>query len=550
MFRKIADKIPHPAWVAKDPRYKRLDLHDRLLDGTFYDHLRFAFYDEMDGEGGAARLILMEDKRPSAQFRIPRMVARYCSRKLFAGRHVPRIVYAKGGDEAKKKIVQDVTALATRTEFWRRMLEVVLRGSVGSVAVTFHVDDDSDSVSLNVWKAKYCEPTFDEKGDLIALRVQYQASRAAFEKMGATADDMNPSECSTFWYIRDWTPEGETVYKPVPHNHWNPVDGFTDLADKKDLVEWAEKSRPHDYGMVTGHWFCNLSGGTGVDGACTFEDAIPDSIELDYNLSQTGRGVRYNSAPQLVIVGQLKGGLERGPAVALQLEAGIKDQEGITTSGGSAQLLEMSGQGTIAALSLIDKLRNFALEQISANRKDAEKMKGPLSGRAMEYLDEDANDLIMELRSSYGEYGCLCLLRKIVGVLMPEVDASQLSLRWPRLYQPTPHDLSEVIPALVQAVYPVATGAGGGDGQGAPKPLPGLLTLEAATQWLEMNMDLDMIDQPDTIGDVDDDGTNGLGAAEDEHIPEPNDQLEGTGDGTANAPLDQGPPEEGLDPGA
>lgn len=551
MFRKIADKIQYPAWVKKDPRYKQLDLYDRLLDGTFYDHLGFAFYDEQDGDGPTARMVLMENKRPSAQFRIPRMVARYCSRKLFAGRHVPRFVYAKGSDEEKKKICGEVTALVTRIEFWRRMLEVTLRGSVGSVAVTFRVSDDNDTVSLNVWKAKYCEPTFDEKGDLIRLRVQYQSSRAAFEKMGATPADLNPENCTTFWYIRDWTAEGETVYKPVPYTDWNPVDGFTDGAAKKDLIEWEEKSKPHDFGFVTGHWFCNLAGGAGIDGACTFEDAIPDSIELDYDLSQTGRGVRYNSAPQLVTQGNLKGSLERGPAVALQFEGAYKDAEGMTTGGGDAKLLEMSGQGTTAALQLIDKLRNFALEQISANRKDAEKMKGPLSGRAMEYLDEDANDLIMELRSSYGEYGCLCLIRKIVGIVKKDIDPSQLSLRWPRLYQPTPHDLSEVIPALVQAVYPVATGAGGGDGAGAPKPLPGLLTLEEARQWLIMNMDLDMIDQPDSISDTDDDGEGDLGEDEQVDIPPPNATLElPEGDAGLNAPLDQGPPEDGDDPGA
>jgi hypothetical protein len=209
----------------------------------------------------------------------------------------------------------------------------------------------------------------------------------------------------------------------------------------------------------------------------------------------------------------------------------------------------MNGQGTVAALSFIDKLRNFGLEQISANRKDAEKMKGPLSGRAMEYLDEDANDLIMELRSTYGEYGCLCLLRKIVSILEPGLEVSQLSLRWPRLYQPTPHDLSEVIPALVAAVYPVATGAGGGDGEGAPKPLPGLLTVEEARQWLIMNMDLDMIDQPNTIGEGDDDADDDKEHPEDD-IPVPNADLEGDEDDGPNGPVDQGPPEDGNDPGA
>jgi hypothetical protein len=524
MFQKLASSIQYPDWVRNCPRYRTLDLYDRLLDGTFYDHLRHAFYDEIQGQDKPIPLI---ERRPSARFNLPRWVARQSARRLWAGRHSPLVRHK---DKAQAKLAR---ALVRRSRLWRYMLEATYRGVVGSCAMTFRVtkaEGKPPVVSLSLWRAKFCDPIFDEQNELTALRLRFLTTAAAAKAFDPSADVIAGQ---TYWFIRDYRADAEVTYKPVKQADWDPVTGFK--TEGMSLEPWDGHVFEHKLGTVPAQWFVNLTGGDAPDGACTFADAIPNSIELDYTLSQIGRGVRYNAAPQLVIKGMLLNGdqITRGPMAYLHVDAGAKDEAGGESRGaGDAKLLEMSGSGTDAALKLIAELRQLALEQIAASRKDPEKMKGPLSGRAMEFLDEDNDDLVMELRTQWGDEGALPLLRKIAIAQAQmggdKIDAAGLSLQWPRLFQPTADDLGALIPALIQAVTPIAApqppaAAGGEDGKPAPKPAAAagagdtLLTIEQARAYLESNMDLSMLDMRSDDGDEDDDGPVG----ESSTAPEP-----------------------------
>lgn len=542
MFRKIADKIQYPEWARSWPRYKRLDQFDRLLDGTFYDHLSYAFYDEMDQQ---QKLILLEDRRPSAQFRLPGMVARWSTRKLFAGRHRPKL-RLPGGDakdaktrrDSGRKALAPLNGLLRRAKFWRKMAEAVRFGSVGSVAITFRMEGEGEKtrMALYLWRAKYCQPSFDEFGDLAQLRVAYTAAGRSFKalKVEKDADGVDIDDNANYWFIRDYLPETEETYIPPKLTSWNPKDGFTgEGAAQKVLVAVTDLVFEHGLGFVPGHWFVNLPGGHGVDGDCTWEDAIPNSIDMDYTLSQIGRGARYNAAPQLVIKGNLlSDNPTRGPATFLQVQASYKEEDGQTIGEGGAELLEMSGTGTTAALELVDKLRNFALETIAASRKDPDKMKAPLSGRAMEYLDEDSNDLVMELRTQYGEDGALPLIRKIAEAssLLEKKALGNLKLQWPRMFQPTPDEIFALAQAFQIAVDPMGRAQpetagepaqpGGSSPTGGKKPgKPAIppqdatspeeeteqfITMEEARAYFRLNLDLDMMDADDEGDDESD----------------------------------------------
>lgn len=509
MFRKIGTTIRYPDWAGEDSRYRRLDLRDRLLEGTFYNHLNHAFYDETD-QGGA--IIPLVERRPSAQYRLPRMVARWASRKLFAGRHAPKVRHTD------KKKATDLNALLRKGKFFAHMKAAALLGSVGAVAVTFRVEMEGQQdpkLALQIWRAKYCQPSFDEMGELAQLRVAYTTTGAALISMGATGLETGKE----YWYIRDWLPTGETTFQPVRKADWNPVQGFVgEGAANRALVPWADQTMTHGLGFVCAQWFVNLGGGHDPDGACTFEDAIPNSIELDYTLSQIGRGTRYNASPQLVTIGAPRNGsITRGPMTHLEMPTGYKEDE-ITYGAGDAKLLEMSGTGTTAALALIDHLRNMALEQIAASRKDPDKMKAPLSGRAMEYLDQDSDDLVYDLRDQYGEHGALPLIKKIVLAAKIDKDASGITLQWPRMFQPTPDEVKALVESFQIALDPLKrsapavpatpaqpAGAAGGPGKPGtpevPAVVPGedeqLLTMQEARAYLSQVLDLSMLDMDD-----------------------------------------------------
>jgi hypothetical protein len=517
MFTKISSTVKYPHWVRLDPRYKKLDLYDRLLDGTFYDDLPYAFYDEQQQNGEP---VPPEQRRPSAQYRLPRMVARWSARKLFAGRHAPRIWHKD------KAVRRRVTKIAQAARLCEKMLEAVMLGSVGSVCVTFRitkVGDDPVGIVLSVWRAKYCYPTFTSDGDLDRLRICYLTSGANLKALDAPGVDVR----ETYWFIRDYDAEQEVTYAPVLKDDWNPIEGFSD--EGRRLTPWPEEVYDHDLGKVPGQWFVNLSGGAAPDGTCTWEDAIPNSIEIDYTLSQIGRGTRYNCSPQPVIKGEIvnsDGTIDRGPTHYIHLAGDRKDADGNVLGGASASLLEMSGAGIKVALDLIHSLRNMALEQISASRKDPEKIKGQLSGRAMEFMEEDSDDLAMELRSQYGEHGMLPLLRKIVQAVDPQMDADGLALQWPRLNQPTPDEIAVLIPALALAIDPLGAAKqkipapklnASDDAKPAqpsippemptPDPAFSLLTPEEARTYLKTLMDMAMLDLDEGDDDLDEDDT-------------------------------------------
>jgi len=486
MFKLISDQIPQPEWSKACPRYRVLDLLDRFLDGTFYDHLPYAFYEEEDNQG---RYIEITKRRPSVRSRLAKQIARQTARKLFAGRHVPKITH---DDEDVKEGIQ---VILKSSKFWAHMLQAAIFGSVGSVAVTFCLvkpagaTDAPPNVIMEVFRSKQCWPTFDQAGELECLRIAYVCYGSELAQFGIKVDDPNLK----YWYVRDITRTQDIVYRPIEEKDWNPVDAGTDKVQA--LVAMDDRTVSHNFGFVPGHWFVNLSGGTAPDGACTWDPAIPKVIELDYTLSQMGRGGRYCGAPQLFIAGDLAeevevedsatGGGMRAPvrstAVVLRGMAAHKDQTGGEMMGETkAQLLEMTGQGLKAVLDYCNNLKKEAKEEISGARKDPETMKGPLSGRAMELIDEEFHDLIQELRTAYGEDGALPLLRKLLRAfakfggmtaLFGDDVVGKVGFAWPRLFQPTPQDLVQIVPALVAAVVPPqpkAAATNAGEGAGPP----------------------------------------------------------------------------------
>jgi hypothetical protein len=245
-----------------------------------------------------------------------------------------------------------------------------------------------------------------------------------------------------YWFQRTWDAEGETWFVPQPVGASGPPE-----------VDAARSVR-HGLGFVPLVWVRNLPGGDDIDGACTFRSAVETSIEIDYQLSQAGRGLKYSSDPTLLIrePAGIEGELVRGGANAL-----------VVSERGDAKLLEINGTAATAVIEYVRALREMALEGVHGNRASADRLAAAQSGRALEMMNQGLVWLADNLRVSYGA-ALLGLARMVlragaryeltafgepVGPLDP---AARLTLAWPRWYAPTAQDASADAQSLATLV--------------------------------------------------------------------------------------------------
>jgi hypothetical protein len=189
-------------------------------------------------------------------------------------------------------------------------------------------------------------------------------------------------------------------------------------------------------------WIKNLPGGTGDDGACTFLSAIDNQIEIEYQLSQAGRGLKYSSDPTLLIKepAGTDNELVRSASTAIVVD---KD--------GDAKMLEITGSAADTVVEFCKSLREMALESIGGSRANADKVTAPQSGRAQELMYQPLVWLADKLRSSYGQNGLLDMLRMLVKASQKidlrtrdenigKLPGGPLALKWPDWFPMTNAD--------------------------------------------------------------------------------------------------------------
>jgi hypothetical protein len=444
MFRSIAAKIPRD----KDypDRAFSIDVFTRVIEGALYDHLPNAFHQERTESNEYVKL---RDRRPSVRYNICRMVVDDSVSLLFSEGHFP---IPENEDIAVKESLRDFVKATNLNEV---MLDAATKGAVGSVAIQLQVLKGSDGKYrpfVKAFRTTYLTPEFDKQrpDKLIGLTEKYKVKGKDLKAIGYTIDDDDLN--SDFWFMRKWDLNEEIWFVP-----WlvKAKDGSANTAPP---VRDEPRTVRHDLEFVPWIWVRNLPGELRLvatdakealsfsddDGACTFAGAIDDMIEIDYQLSQAGRGLKYAMDPTLMLKEPAApGGGEfiKSPDNAL-----------VVSKDGDAKLLEIDGGGFTVVLDFVRALREFALESVHGNRANADKISAAQSGRAMELLNQALIWLADRLRVSYGEGAILSLLRMAIAAHAkfpmtvgdkewPKMATSTpVTLRWPRWYQPTASD--------------------------------------------------------------------------------------------------------------
>ncbi len=406
--------------ISRDPDYPArtsiLDTLTRVLNGHLYDVLPYDFHDERSPSG---EYIPLRKRRPSVRYPLCRVVVEDSVSLLFSEGHFPAI-------DCLDRVTQGSLAGIVRDSHLNLvMTEAAIRGSIGSVAILMRVLNGRiffqvlDSIYLNpVWNPK-------EPDTLLTLTERYKVSGTQLSSNGYDIPDINLD----YWFQRSWDSDTETWYTPSPMSDGPPTE-----------VDVGRTVR-HGLGFVPIVWIRNLPGysstGDQNDGACTFRAAVETQIEIDYQLSQAGRGLKYSSDPTLLLKEPIGGDSDiiKGAGNAL-----------VVSEKGDARLLEIGGTAAAAVIDYVRTLREFALESIHGNRASPERPTAAQSGRALELMNQGLLWLADNLRITYGEVALLCLARMIVrasqrytlrvaGENIPPMDPSiALSLKWPRWY--------------------------------------------------------------------------------------------------------------------
>jgi hypothetical protein len=423
MFKTLQKDFPRD----KDfpDRTFRLQTLQRVLGGTLYDELKHAFDEE---QNDAQEYIPLRKRRPCVRSNLCRTVVDDSVSLLFSEGHFPS---AELKSEEQKLALHKLIKECKLNEV---MIDATTKGSVGSVAILFKVL--SRRVFFEVMETSYLTPTWNPKAPdtLQSVKEKYKVTGQSLSDLGYSVNDDDLG--ATFWFQRVWDASNETWFVPWKASEEKPKI----TADKKRSVN-------HSLGFVPVVWVKNLPGGDAVDGLPTFpNEAIDTQIEIDYQLSQAGRGLKYTSDPTLLIKEPAYG--ENGPTVKGAANA-IK-----VSAEGDAKLLEINGTGAAAVLEYVKHLREIALETMHGNQTSPEKMSSVQSGRAMEIMQQALVNLADRLRISYGEGALselLCMIAKASqafkltfkdGDPVGKIDhKGGITLRWPAWFAPTMADM-------------------------------------------------------------------------------------------------------------
>jgi Phage portal protein, SPP1 Gp6-like len=448
-----------------------LNWREQFRTSAIYENLGYAFREEKSDLG---EYIPLHQRRPSVEYGLPMIIVNDTTSLLFSEGHFPTIDL--GDDEERETFF---TELVKTTKLKELMLDAAVRGSVGSIAIKLEVL--KGRVFFKVMPTRFLTPTWDREApdELVSVTEKYKVKGAELIERGYAINERDKN--AEFWFQRVWDREREIWYLPWP---------VLKIDTKGQQVEYSDgpkedeaRTVKHALGFVPLVWIKNLPGGDDIDGACTFEPALKNSIEIDYQLSQGGRGLKYSSDPTLHI---------REPAFDEQTL--IKSGNNAIKTGpeGDVKILEISGTASAAVLEYVRFIREISLELCGGNRASPEKLSGAQSGRAMELMNQGLIWLADKLRTSYGEHGLTSLLRMVIAAneQYPLIVAGKkypkgklgkaaelpLTLKWPPWYAPTASDHQSQAAAI--KTYRDA----------------GVLSRETAVKYIQHDFDVEDVD--------------------------------------------------------
>ena len=473
-FRELREGLANSYPLGTSERFKLLDAYERVLNGTIYDHLQYPYSNETDG----GTYIPMMQRRPAVIYALPSIVVGQCAALMFGDEQSPTIrCWSQEGDNPFEAVEKAIETIVDRCDLEACMLEAVETGAPGSVAIICRSVGDERELYWEVQAGKFCRPVYDSANPLrlIGLVQIYPTKAKDLFEAGYTRDEIvdpgqKPEDIrpeADYWVRIEFDRLWERRFIPMSASRYQQI-GTHDAHGR--LVQWVpdeKRSVSHEFGVVPVVYIRQFTS-KGIDGICLFGKIVDICYEIDYQLSQRGRGLRYSADPLLAISrGELASQNITGPigedalrdssGKVAKTAANILDLE----AGAKAEVLEITGQGLQEMGEHIKQLREYALEVLGGMKSSSEHEKGVQSGKALDKLWEVLRLLVKRLRIPYGNRGLLPLIRLIMAgiargaIVVPDVNPSDVDpkapmrLIWPQMSVPQGAELLAEAEALV-----------------------------------------------------------------------------------------------------
>lgn len=434
-FRELMEgmKIPDGA----GDRYRKLEALGRMLTGELYEDLPFDFSTEKGHDG---KYLPLRKRRPSVDFNLAYEITQDTLAELFGDEQFPAVQLVRKGEQLGEQ-AQILSDLIDAVELQQTICDVYEEGVVGGVGVVVRRSDDGLPF-YEILPAKWCEPVYRSavSTQLAALVVTYPITpEEAEDKFPGITKEKQNEGATLFWYRYVVGPAEEVEYRPLPAHLFKRL-GEVDEATKAK-IEFAEHKRTeHGFKSRTPAIYAKNLGGKQreIDGPALWWPIRNMCVEIDYTLSQAGRGLRYCADPMLFL---RKGDLDNSdvPAGYESTAAGGMaeqvDADGSAVRGASqilvgrgkdadAKVLEISAQGITEEREFVRDLREYALEVLGGMKARAEHLKSAPSGAAIDKGLKPLRRLVRRQRRPYGNRALLELLDlTIYGIEIGALDA-------------------------------------------------------------------------------------------------------------------------------
>src|SRR5882724_2027310 len=364
-----------------EERSIRIGIYKDFLSGDIYDFLS-PFDCEYQEKLGRQTYIPLRNRKPSVIYPIPKIIVNDSVSMLFGESHFPEVRCKLDNKDKAIEIENYVNSLAKHIYLKDKMLLAAKTGSVSSVGIIVKILEGQ--FYLEIVDPQFACPVWDKNNPhkLVGIKEVYKVKGNELARNGYSIENMG----ADYWWGREITDMEEVIYNPWTLTQNNDVQ-FKPIRDES-------RTSQHGLGCVPAVWIKNIDSMDEYDGECTFSPILDMSVEINYQLSQLGRLLRYNSDPTIVV---------KNPA-ALEGNQIIKGS-GIleVDEDGDAKLLEMSGASTKAVIDYVKVLREYALEGVRGNRSSPDKVNFAQSGKALQMLNYPLVSLVDEMRMTYGK---------------------------------------------------------------------------------------------------------------------------------------------------